>query len=201
MGMAGGFKWSMDQNVNAHTIGAHGGTPLVNGASQSGASLVTDGWGATSLNKGDIFTIAGVFGVNPQSRQSTGELQQFVVTADNADAGDKTIAISPAIVTSGAMQTVTAAPADNAVITVLGVASTSAIQSMAFHRDAFVMGCADLQLPQGVDKAARVSDKQLGLSVRMVRDYDINNDKFPCRLDVLYGWKTVYPELACRIQG
>ena len=196
MGMAGGFKWSMDQNVNAHTIGAHGGTPLVNGASQSGASIDTDGWGATSLNKGDIFTIAGVFGVNPQSRQSTGELQQFVVTADNADAGDKTIAISPAIVTSGAMQTVTAAPADNAVITVLGVASTSAIQSMAFHRDAFVMGCADLQLPQGVDKAARVSDKQLGLSVRMVRDYDINNVKFPCRLDVLYGWMTVYPELA-----
>lgn len=206
MGKTAGFKFSMDQNVNAHTTGAQGGTPLVNGASQTGASLATDGWSNSItgvLKQGDVFTIAGVYAVNPQSRQSTGALQQFVVTADanSNGSGVATLSISPSITTSGAFQTVTASPADNAAITVVGAASTLTPQNMAYHRDAFVLGCADLMLPGGVDMAARVSDKQLGMSVRMVRQYDISTDKFPCRLDVLYGWKAVYPELACRIQG
>jgi hypothetical protein len=206
MGMAGGFKWSMDQNVVAHTVGPLGGTPLVNGASQTGSSLITDGWTAAAaarLKKGDIFTIAGVFAVNPQSRQSTGKLRQFVVTADTSSdgAGAATIPIYPAMTASGAYQTITAAPADNAALTVLGAANTLSPQNLAFHRDAFVLGCADLLLPGGVDKAARVADRQLGLSIRMVRDYDIVEDRFPCRLDVLYGVKTVMPEMACRIAG
>lgn len=206
MGLAAGFKWSMDQNIHTHTVGPLGGTPLVKGASQTGAELITDGWTAAAaarLKKGDIFTIAGVFAVNPQTRQSTGQLRQFVVTADvSSDAnGEATIGIFPAIVTSGAFQTVTAAPADNAAITVLGAASAVSPVGLAYHKDAFVLGCADLLLPKGVDMAARASDKQLGISIRMVRQYDIANDRFPCRLDVLYGWKAVYPELACRIQG
>jgi hypothetical protein len=206
MGLAGGFKWNMDQNIVTHTVGQQGGTPLVNGASQTGSSLITDGWTAAVANRlkqGDVFTIAGVNGVNPQTRQTTGALQQFVVTADAASdvAGNCTISISPAIVASGAFQTVTALPADNAAITVLGAANATSPANLAYHRDAFVLGCADLLLPKGVDMAARVSDKQLGLSIRMVRQYDINNDKFPCRLDILYGWKTLYPELACRVQG
>lgn len=206
MGLAAGFKWSMDQNINVHTFGPQGGTPLVNGASQSGASLVTDGWtaaAASRLKKGDVFTIAGVYAVNPQSRQSTGSLQQFVATADVSSdgSGNATIPISPSIVASGSQQTVSAVPADNAAITVYATASQLTPQHLAYHRDAFVLGCADLLLPKGVDMAARVSDKKLGMSVRMVRAYDINNDAFPCRLDVLYGWKTVRPELACRIMG
>lgn len=206
MGLAGGFKWSMDQNINTHTVGPLGGTPLVNGASQTGSSLVTDGWTAavgSRLKKGDIFTIANVYAVNPQSRQSTGQLRQFVVTADVSSdiGGNATISISPAITTSGAFQTVDAAPADNAAITVLGAASAVSPTHLAYHRDAFVLGCADLMVPKGVDMAARASDSQLGMSVRTVRQYDINSDKFLCRLDVLYGWKAVYPELACRIQG
>ena len=60
---------------------------------------------------------------------------------------------------------------------------------------------ADLPLPQGTDMAARVSDPQLGMSIRMIRDYDITTDKFPCRLDVLFGWAALRPELACRIQS
>lgn len=204
MGMAGGFKWSMDQNVNVHTVGTYGGTPLVNGASQTGATLVTDGWssGASSLKQGDVFTIAGVYAINPQSRQSTGQLRQFVVTSNISDtSGAMSIAISPSIVTSGAFQNVNAGPADNAAITVLG--STGAITpvNLAYHRDAFTLACADLPLPKGVDMASRASDKQLGISIRMVRQYDINNDKFPCRFDVLFGWKAIYPELACRVQG
>jgi hypothetical protein len=206
MGMTAGFKWSMDQNVVAHTVGPLGGTPLVNGASQSGTSLVTDGWTSAAsarLKKGDVFTIAGVNAVNPQSRQSTGQLRQFVVTADVSSdgSGNATISISPAITASGAFQTVDAAPADNAAITIVGSANTVSPANMAYHSDAFTFACADLLLPKGVHAAARVSDKQLGMSIRMVQAYDINNDKFPCRLDILYGWKTIYPELACRIQG
>lgn len=206
MGQAAGFKWSMDQNVAVHQVGPLGGAPLVNGAGQTGASLVTNGWtaaAASRLKAGDTFTIAGVFAVNPQSRASTGQLRQFVVTADvSSDAsGNATIPISPAIVTSGAFQTVTASPGAGAAITVLGAASTLTPVNLAYHKNAFVLGCADLLLPKGVDMAARVSDKQLGLSARMVRAYDINNDKFPCRFDILYGWKAVYPELACRIHG
>lgn len=204
MGRASGFNWSMDQNVRAHTVGAHGGTPLVNGASQTGSSLVTDGWSLSTqvLNKGDIITLAGVNGVNPQNRQSTGA-RQFVVTADvtSDGSGNATIPIYPAITPSTAFQTVDVGPADNAAITVLGTQNSSGVINMAYHRDAFVLGSADLLLPNGVHEAARVSDPDLGISIRMVRQYDINNDKMPCRLDVLYGWKAVYPELACRVHG
>jgi len=204
MGIAGGFSCKMDQNVRQHTVGAHGGTPLVNGASQTGAALVTDGWssGAVTLNQGDVFTLVGVNSVNPQSRESTGQLQQFVVTAQISDTtGDMTIAISPSIVTSGAYQTVDASPADGAAIVVMGTASTAYPQNLAFHKDAFVLGTADLELPGGVDMSARASDDESGLSLRIVRAYDINNDTFPCRIDVLYGWKTVYSELADRVWG
>lgn len=204
MGLAAGFNISMDQNVRQHTVGAHAGTPLVNGASQTGSSLVTDGWssGATTLKQGDIFTIAGVNSVNPQSRETTGNLQQFVVTADNSDTtGDMTIAISPAITLTGAYQTVDALPANDAAITVVGTASTVYPQNMAYHRDAFVLGMADLDLPKGVDMAARATDPDSGISLRIVKAYDINNDTYPCRIDVLYGYKAVYPELACRILG
>jgi len=204
MGTAIGYDWYMSQNCNTHTVGAFAGTPRVNGANQSGSSLITDGWtsGASTLNKGDVFTIADVYAVNPQSRQNTGSLQQFVVTATISDtAGAKTISISPSIIASGATQTVNAAPADNALITVVGAASTATPQGLAFHRDAFTLVCADLPLPGGVDMAARISDPQLGLSIRMVRAYDINTDNFPCRLDILYGWATLRAELACRIQG
>jgi hypothetical protein len=206
MGKFGGMKFSMDQNVNTHTVGPLGGTPLVNGASQSGASLITDGWtaaAASRVKQGDVFTIANVFHVNPQSRVSTGVLQQFVVTADGSSdgSGNLTLAISPSIVASGATQTVNAAPADNAALTFLGAASAVSPQHLVYHRDAFVLGCADLVLPGGVDMAARVSSEKLGLSIRLVRAYSISDDTFPLRMDVLYGWKTVYPQLACRVAG
>lgn len=206
MGMFGGMKFSMDQNVNTHTSGALGGTPLVNGASQTGSSLITDGWTAAAANRlkaGDVFTIAGVYHVNPQTRSSTGVLQQFVVTADAASdgSGNATISISPSITTSGASQTVSGSPADNAALTIVAGASAVSPQHLLYHRDAFVLGCAELPLPGGVDLAARATSEKLGLSIRMVRAYSISDDTFPCRLDVLYGWKTVYPQLACRVQG
>lgn len=205
MGMAIGFDFYMDQNVATHTVGPLGGTPLVNGGGQTGAALVTDGWTASAASRllqGDVFTIAGVYQVNPQNRNSTGALRQFVVTGDTASdgSGNATVPISPSIIGPGdPFQTVNALPADNAAITVLGAANTVSPQGLAFHKEAFTLACADLPLPGGVDMAARVSDRQLGLSIRMVRAYNISNDQFPCRLDILYGWSTLRQELACRI--
>lgn len=203
MGTAAGFTWSMSQNMPTHVVGTYGGTSLVNGANQVGASLITDGWTATTttLNVGDVFTLALVFGVNPQSRLSTGQLQKFrVVDKTVTDgAGNSTIAIEPPIIIGGPNQTVTNSPADNAPITVVGASGTSTPQGLAFHRDAMTLASADLPLPRGVDMAARVSDDQVGLSIRLVRAYDINTDNFPCRLDVLFGVAMLRPELAVRV--
>ncbi len=204
MGMSIGFEWYMDQNVNTHTVGPLGSTPAVTIAGQTGASLLTDTWTAVAaqrLARGDVFTIAGVRQVNLQSRQSTGVLQQFVVTADvsSTAAGLATIPIDPPITPSGAFQTVDSSPAAGALLTIVGAANVQSPQGMAFHKDFITLACADLPLPGGVDMAARVSDRQLGLSIRMVRAYDISSDNFPCRLDVLYGWATLRPELACRV--
>ena len=206
MGTAAGGDWYMSQNIYAHTGGQLGGTPLVNGASQTGASLVTDGWTASAANrlkKGDVFTVAGVYSVNPITKQSTGQLQQFLVTADAASdgSGNATISISPSITTSGATQTVSGSPADNAALTILHSASSIYTNNILMHEDAFVLGMADLELPQGVDFAAVASDPESGVSLRIVRAYDISEDRFPCRIDVLYGWKAVRPEWACRIVG
>jgi hypothetical protein len=168
---------------------------LVNGASQSGSSLIVD-TGTGALPKGTVFTIANVFAVHPESRLSTGVLQQFVVTS-NYTGGNGTVSIYPAITATGAYQTVNAVPANDAPITVYASASADVTQSLAFQKDAFTFATADLIMPKGVDFSAReVYD---GISMRVVRQYDINNDAFPCRLDVLYGYKTIRPELACRI--
>lgn len=206
-----GFEeWYEDANVAKHTTGSFtSSTPLVNGASQTGSSLVSDGWasGATSLKKGDVFTIAGVFAVNPVSYSSTGELQQFVVTADCSDSsGAMTISISPSIITSGQLQTVTASPADNAAISVVGasggaLSATVTPQSLLFHSDAFALVMADLHKPSSGAETTVVRSKELGISIRMVQQYQIGSDQEPTRLDILYGWATIRPSLACRVQG
>jgi hypothetical protein len=206
MGRAIGLKWSMDQNINIHTNGIYAGsTPLVNGAGQTGSNLITNGWAATTavLNVGDVFQVAGVFAVNPQSRQSTGALQWFVVTAPvvSDGAGNATIPISPAIITSGQFQNVTVSPGSGAALTLFGTTGQTYQNNLVHHRDAFVLCSADLPLPRGVDMAARVADPESGLSVRMVRAYDVVNDLFVTRLDVLYGWAPLYPQLACRVAG
>jgi len=196
------FEIYMDQNVQSQTVGKLGGTPLVDGASQTGASLDTKGWSYSVtglLNVGDVFTIAGVHAVNPKSRQSTGSLQDFVVTsaASSNASGDATLAIYPAITTTGAYQTVDASPADGAAITVIGTASTAYPQNLGFVKDAFGLVTVPLELPEGVDFKARQEYK--GISMRIIRAYDVSNDVFPARVDILYGTATFYPELAVRL--
>jgi hypothetical protein len=195
-----GFDIYADQNVYSHTKGTATGTPLVNGASQTGTSLVTDGWTNSItgiLKTGDVFTLAGVFSVNPVSGLSTGNLQQFTVTADaNSDgSGNSTLTISPGITTSGAYKTVSGSPADNAAITV--VASHAA--NIAFHQNAFALVTVPMEIPDSVVWGARETFN--GVSIRVIKDYDVTNDKEITRLDVLYGTKTLYPELACRLLG
>jgi hypothetical protein len=190
-----------DQNIQNQTVGAYVGAGVVNGAAQTGSSLVTNGWtGSVNglLNVGDVFTIAGVFSVNPKNRQSTGVLQNFVVTATvNSAGGAATIPIYPAITTSGAYQTVSNSPANGAAITVLGTASTQYAQNLAFVKDAFGLVTVPLELPEGVDFKARQEYK--GISMAIIRAFDIQNYVFPCRIDILYGTTTYYPELAVRL--
>lgn len=204
MGTAAGFDWIVDQNVRTHQVGPLGGTPLVNGAGQTGSSLVTDGWTAAAalrLRKGDIITIAGVYAVNPVSGDTLQDLMQFVVTADvSSDAsGNATIPISPEIITSGPYKTVSAAPADNAAITVLGNANTLSPQGLAFHEEAFTLAMVPMELPQGVHMAARSIDRETGTAIRMVSQYDITNDLFVTRCDILYGWAVTIPHFSVRI--
>jgi hypothetical protein len=200
LGRTAGYKWLENTLLGNHTVGAGSGY-LVNGASQTGSSLIVD-TGTGAINKGDTFTLAGVNRVHPETKADTGVLQQFTVTADYAG-GAGTISISPAIddgtVTTAGRQNVSGSPADNAAMTITGTASTAYDMNLAYHKDAFAFATADLVMPTGVDFASRqVLD---GISMRIVRDYDINNDKFPCRIDVLYGYKAIRPQMACRIIG
>jgi len=206
-GVLGLDEINMSQSIVQHTTGSRStsDTILVNGAvSTQGQSTISldGGTGSATIAVGDVFTIAGVFAVNPQTRQSTGSLQQFVCTATaTASSGAWTnVAISPPIFTSAnALATVDSFPADNAVVTFVGSASTQYPQNLVYHKDAITLATADLLLPQGVDMASRQVHN--GISLRVVRQYDINNDRMPCRIDVLYGFSTIRPPMACRIWG
>lgn len=197
MGRTAGFDFYQNSLWSKHTSGTEtaAGTITVSGANQTGASVTVTNGSSKTLKKGDIITFVGCNRVHPETKADTGVLQQFVVTADVATSGTS-IPISPSIVTSGATQNVSASPTNSQAIVKVGGASGIYDMSMLYHPDAFTFATADLLMPKGVDFSAReVMD---GISMRIVRAYDINNDQFPCRLDVLYGYKTIRPELACR---
>lgn len=206
LGTLAGTDVYMGQNVARATLGPRGGSPLVNGASQTGTSLITDGWTASAATRvavGDVFTIANVFAVNPVNQASTGQLRQFVVVSGSAVAsdgsGNLTLTVSPAITTSGAYQTVSAGPADNAALTFLGTASTSYAANIMFHRNALGLVTLPLEMPDGVAFKSRATYD--GVSVRVVKDYDIDNDEDIIRMDILFGVKEFYPEHGVRIGG
>lgn len=201
MGRTAGFTFMESSLATDHTTGtaAEGDTLYnVDGAGQTGASLTVD-TGTTTFLEGDVITIAGVNRVHPETKVDTGELQHFVITADSG-ASATSLAISPSITTTGAAQTVSGSPASGAAVNKIGAGNGELLDgSMVYHRDAFTFATADLLMPDGVDFARReVYD---GVSMRVVRQYDINNDKMPCRLDVLYGYVTMRPQLACRIHA
>jgi hypothetical protein len=208
MGRALGFRWSMDQNVNSLTVGPMGGAPVAAGAGQTGATLATSAWTAAAASRllgGETFTLPLVYEWNPIAKQSTGKLQSFTVTGpvSSDGAGLATVPISPSIITSGTSQTVTNSPANNAALTFTsGAAGAITPVGLAFHSNAFAFATVDLE---DVSKygawGARVSDDQLGVSMRVARQYAIGSDTVPCRIDVLYGWGTPRPQMACRVLG
>jgi hypothetical protein len=177
-------------SVTTYTVN---GAVTVNGT----AAVTVASAGSTTFKKGDVFTVAGCNRVHPETKADTGALQQFVVTADYAG-GAGSLAFAPAIYTSGGLQNVTAGGLPNgAALVKIGGASAVYKPSLAFHKDAFTFATADLVMPQGVDFSAReVFD---GLSMRIVRQYAISSDTLPCRIDVLYGYKTLRAQLAARI--
>lgn len=210
MGRTAGFDWYQNPLMPTFTNGDNPSGATVSGANQSGSVLTLTGFtNGQTIVAGTVFTIAGVYRVHPETKQLTNKLHQFVVTTTTV-AGGASVAlpIAPAIniATTGvnaAQQNVNALPASGAAIAwASGAGPTNGVyvaspQLLAFHRDAFTFATADLVLPKGVDFASRqVMD---GISMRIVRQYDINNDAFPCRLDVLYGYQAIRPQLACRI--
>ena len=214
---SGGMNWKLDQNVVSQSFGfwtgSSAGSITVNGANQG----LSSGWASSStinitatatgtLNAGDIINFASVYAVNPQNRQAYGsnKLRNFVVKSAVAlTNGNTSVTVSPALIYGGQFQNVTASPAASAAVTPynIGVSSNSTYspQNLIMHRNAFVLAICDLELPEGVHFAGRASDKEIGLSMRIVRQYTVNNDSIPTRLDVLYGWAPLYPELACRV--
>jgi hypothetical protein len=216
LGNLAGMNTMMSQNVPTHTTGPGGGTPLINGASQNvlysaakdtnTQSLITDGWTAAAAARvvvGDVFTIAGVYDVNPVTKATLPHLKQFVVTANGSSdgSGNLTMTISPAIISSGANQTVSAAPADNAALTFnLGAAaSTGFAQNLAFHKNAFALAMVPMVTPPGSVDCSRESFN--GISTRVIPYYDGTNDVSNWRLDILYGFKAIDPRLAVRFNG
>lgn len=200
-------EWYWDPNVPTHTTGTFtASTPLIDGALQTGSTLVTKGWGTYAFKNGDVFTIAGVNAVNPVSYIDTGDLQQFAIQADLSGAGAATLTISPPIITSGQLQTVTASPANNASISVIGSTGTvnatmsaqTSKQSLLFNPAAFAFVMADLpaKLPGAV--SARKNDAEAGISMRWAEQWNIQTDQMPSRIDTIGGVACVLPYFAMR---
>ncbi len=210
-----GVNWFMDQNVVAQTFGSYA-TATLACATTTATGFLTSGWASTStialtattatagLKQGDVIQIDGVYAVNPQNRQAYGsnKLRNFVVTTavTVATSGTTNVTVSPAVITAGQFQNVSIPTTSaTAAVTPFNKTGTVSPQNIVMHKNAFCLATADLELPDGVHFAGRASDKELGLSLRVIRQYTINNDSIPTRVDVLYGWAPLYPELACRV--
>ena len=202
-GVLGFDEINMSQSIKQHTTGsrvATGNSVTTTVTAQGTASLaLTIGSGLT-VKAGDVFTIADCFAVNPQTRESTGSLFQFVALADATASGTAiVVSVAPIYTAANALATVDSFPVSGKAVVFVGAASSQYAQNLVYHKDAITFATADLLLPQGVDMAARAVHN--GISLRVVRQYDINNDRMPCRIDVLYGFNTIRPQMGCRIWG
>jgi hypothetical protein len=202
-GVLGFDEINMSQSIKQHTTGSRvaTGNSVTTTVSTQGATSIalTVGSGLT-VKAGDVFTVADCFAVNPQTRESTGSLFQFVALADATAVGtDITVTVAAIYTAANALATVDSFPTAAKAVVFVGAASSQYAQNLVYHKDAITFATADLLLPQGVDMAARAVHN--GISLRIVRQYDINNDRMPCRIDVLYGFSTIRPQMGCRIWG
>jgi hypothetical protein len=204
-GVLGFDEINMSQSIKQFTTGsraATGGSLSAAVTAEGATSIVVTAAGNNGVVKqGDVFTVADCFAVNPQTRESTGSLFQFVAVADVTlnGSGAGTITVAPMFSAGNALATVDILPQSGKAVVFVGAASTQYAQNLVYHKDAITFATADLLLPQGVDMAARAVHN--GISLRIVRQYDINNDRLPCRLDVLYGFSVIRPQMAVRLWG
>jgi len=202
-GVLGYDEINMSQSIKQHTTGsrvATGNTVTTTVSSQGATSIALTVGSGLTVKAGDVFTVADCFAVNPQTRESTGSLFQFVALADaTAVSTAITVTVAPIYTSANALATVDSFPVAAKAVVFVGAASSQYAQNLVYHKDAITFATADLLLPQGVDMAARAVHN--GISLRIVRQYDINNDRMPCRIDVLYGFSTIRPQMGCRIWG
>ena len=187
---------------------------LTNGSDVTGttdaAALVTDGGSVVDMHTtvavavqavGQVFTIAGVYACHPETKAAYSSLQQFTITA----IGATTTTVSPTIHLTGPRKNVVSSNGATLVttdfnsktLTFVGAASTSYVQNLMYHKEAFQFVTADLPLMASSEKCVRRS--QDGLSLRVWQDSDIRNDELLMRIDILYGMAALRPEWACRI--
>lgn len=201
IGRTAGADWWENTVFSDHLTGtAVKGDTLynINGANQTGATLAVD-TGTTTFKKGDIITLAGCNAVHPETKVDLGYAKQFVVTADTSTSATS-VGISPSIVTSGARQNVTASPTTTGAVTKVGAGAGEYLNSsLLFHKDAFTFATADLPMPDGTDKAYKAVVDNIAVSI--VRDFNISDRTFPCRLDVLFGAAATRPQLATRLHA
>ena len=207
LGRFAGFDFYENTILPQHTNGTEATNVYkVNGAAEAktlstsdpdpNTGTLTVDTGTLTIKAGQVFTIGDdVFDVHPETKESTGVLKQFTVTADATGAGDLTI--TPAIIASGPHQNVSAIPDDDDVLTFVGAASTAYKQSLLFQKGFACMGTADLVLPKGTHMASRQNYD--GISMRIVQDYDVVKDRVYTRLDCLYGFKLLRPDLAVKL--
>ncbi len=204
-GVLGFDEINMSQSIKQFTCGtrdAVGGTLSASVTTEGADTIAITGAGNNDTVKaGDVFTVNGCFAVNPQTRESTGSLFQFVALADVTlnGSGAGNITVAPIYSANHALATVSSLPASGEAVVFVGASGGQYAQNLVYHKDAITFATADLLLPQGVDMASRAVHN--GISLRVVRQYDINNDRMPCRIDVLYGYSTIRPQMACRLWG
>jgi hypothetical protein len=201
-GVLGFEEINMSQSIKQFTTGTRAATGNTTGAavtSEGAATLTLTVGSGELIAAGDVFTIADCYAVNPQTRESTGSLFQFVALSSSTSTTTATVTVAPIYSASNALATVNTLPATGKAVVFVGAASTQYAQNLVYHKDAITFATADLLLPQGVDMASRAVHN--GISLRVVRQYDINNDRMPCRIDVLYGYSTIRPQMGVRLWG
>ena len=204
-GVLGYEEINMSQSIKQFTCGtrdATGGSTSAAVTTEGATTIAITGAGnGDTIKAGDVFTVADCYAVNPQTRESTGSLFQFVALSNLTlgGSGEGNVTVAPMYSAGHALATVNALPGNGKAVVFVGASGGQYAQNLVYHKDAITFATADLLLPQGVDMASRAVHN--GISLRVVRQYDINNDRMPCRIDVLYGYSTIRPQMACRLWG
>lgn len=218
LGSIAGIELSASQINGTHTNGSWTGkanyrvdtTAIAANTiwAESGSLTFTGVTAAATFNAGDMFTVAGIYHVNPLTGQSNGQLIQFnAVTAIASASTTQVVECSPKLVTSGPYQNCTIVTNASAVVTMLGAASTTYQESVFFHKKAIAGAAPKLYTPENKSCSyARLKDMKVGL--RFVSDFDAfgaaaGNNGLPkalTRMDMAFGIKVTNGERCVRVR-